>query len=243
MDFDAVFSRKTKNTLAAALTLIASGCAVTPPHEEAHDPLESYNRTMDSINESIDKAILKPVATGYTKVVPSPVRSSVHNFFSNLGEPLTIVNALLQGKPKQGLQDSMRFVWNTTAGVAGLFDVATSMDLPHHDEDFGQTFAVWGMGEGAHIVLPLLGHSNVRDTIGLFPDSWLDPVGYHDEVRERNSMYALRIVDTRAQLLTASKVRDTAALDSYIFTREAYRQLRWDRIHDGNAPEPEYDFE
>ncbi len=233
----------TKKALILATLTYLSGCAVTPPHEEAHDPLESYNRTMDSINESIDRAVLKPVATAYTKTIPTPVRTGVHNFFSNLGEPLTIVNEVLQGKPKQGLQDTMRFVWNSTAGVAGIFDVATRMDLPHHDEDFGQTFAVWGMGEGAHIVLPLLGHSNVRDTIGLFPDGYMDPVAHHEEVRERNSAYGLRILDTRAQLLTASKVRDTAALDSYIFTREAYRQLRWDRIHDGNPPEPEFEFD
>jgi len=224
-------------------TALLNGCAVRPPYEDAFDPLESYNRAMYSINDHIDRAAIKPVAKAYTKVIPDPVRSGVHNFFSNLWEPLTIVNDVLQAKPRQGLQDGMRFFWNTTAGFGGIFDVASGMDLPHHDEDFGQTFAVWGAGEGAYIVLPLLGPSTFRDTIGLFPDYALDPVSRHREVRERNSLIVARAIDTRAQLLTAGKVRDTAALDPYIFTREAYRQLRWNRIYDGNPPQEEFDFE
>lgn len=227
-------------TLAAA---IGSGCAVIPPEEEASDPLEPVNRAIYQFNDHFDRYLLKPTAQGYKKVVPGPARHSVNHFFDNLGEPLTVVNDVLQGKVRRGAQDSLRFVFNTTFGVVGLFDVASQMDLPRHDEDFGQTFATWGAGEGWYLVLPFLGPSNVRDTVGLFPDAALDPVAQHDEVRERNSLMALRVVDIRAQLLSASRVRDTAALDSYLFTREAYRQLRWNRIHDGNPPPPDFNFD
>ena len=220
---------------------IVGGCANTPPHEDISDPLEPVNRIIDRFNDKVDRAAIKPLAQGYESVVPAPVRSSVTNFFGNLGEPNVIVNDFLQGKFKQGIADTGRLLVNSTVGVAGLFDPATQLGLTKHNEDFGQTFGRWGIGEGWYLVLPFLGPSTVRDGVGLVGDYQLDPLTHHDEVRERNALAALRLVDTRAQLLSASKVRDTAALDSYLFTREAYRQHRWNRIHDGNPPPVRFD--
>ncbi|WJW76736.1 VacJ family lipoprotein [Thiohalobacter sp. IOR34] len=235
--------RQMRPLFCALLLALASGCALTPPEEEVSDPLEPINRVIDSFNDKVDRALIKPAARGYRKVVPGPLRNRVGNFFSNLEEPLTVTNDILQGKFRQGAEDGMRFVFNSSFGLLGLFDVATSFGLPKHQEDFGQTFARWGFGEGWYLVLPFLGPSNVRDGIGLFGDYALDPVARHDEMRERNGLAALRLVDDRSRLLAASKIRDTGALDRYLFTREAYRQLRWNRIHDGNPPPPEFDDE
>ena len=218
-----------------------SACAVTPPHDEVADPLEPVNRVVDKFNDNVDRAVLKPTAQAYEKVVPALVRTSVTNFFNNLGEPLVITNQLLQGKGKQGLSDAGRLLVNSTVGLLGLFDPASQMGLPRHTEDFGQTFGVWGVGEGWYLVLPFLGPSTLRDSVGLIGDYQLDPLAQHEEVRERNALGGLRVVETRAGLLSASKVRDTAALDPYLFTREAYRQLRWSRIYDGEPPAPKFD--
>lgn len=225
--------------LAALMGL--AGCANLPPEEEVSDPLEPVNRVVDRFNDRVDRVLFKPAAQAYEFVVPSLARRSVTNFFGNLGEPVVIVNDFLQGKFKQGFSDTGRLFVNSTLGVGGLFDPATQMGLRRHNEDFGQTFGYWGIGEGWYLVLPLLGPSTVRDSAGLLAAYQLDPVAQHDEVRERNSLTALRTIDTRAQLLSASKVRDTAALDPYLFTREAYRQLRWNRIHDGQPPPPKFD--
>lgn len=220
-----------------------SACANKPPHEEVADPLEPVNRVVDNFNDKVDRAVLKPTAQVYEKVVPALARTSVTNFFNNLGEPLVIVNQLLQGKGRAGLSDTGRLLVNSTIGVLGLFDPATQMGLTGHNEDFGQTFGSWGIGEGWYLVLPILGPSTVRDSLGLIGDYQLDPLAQHDEVRERNALGGLRVVETRAGLLSASKVRDTAALDAYLFTREAYRQLRWNRIYDGEPPPPQFDDE
>ena len=233
--------RRSGAVLSAVTMLVLSGCANVPPTEEARDPLEPINRVVYTFNDKVDVYVLKPLAQGYRKVVPTPVRRSVNHFFDNLWEPRTIVNDFLQGKFQQGAQDTLRFAFNTTAGIGGLFDVASAMDLPRHEEDFGQTFGRWGIGEGWYLVLPFLGPSTVRDTVGLFPDYALDPVSRHDEVRERNALYALRAIDRRAELLSASRIREEAALDPYLFTRESYRQHRWDRIWDGNPPPVEFD--
>lgn len=220
-----------------------SACANTPPHEEVADPLEPVNRVVDKVNDKLDRALLKPAAKFYEKVVPDQARTSVSNFYSNLGEPLVITNQFLQGKPKEGASDFARLLVNSTIGLLGLFDPASNMGLTKHNEDFGQTFGRWGIGEGWYVVLPILGPSTIRDTVGLVGDYQLDPVSQHNEVRERNALSGLRLVVTRADLLSATSLRDTAALDPYLFTREAYRQLRWNRIHDGNPPPVQFDFE
>jgi phospholipid-binding lipoprotein MlaA len=227
-------------TLALVL-LLAAGCAQRPPHKEAADPLEPINRAIYRFNDKVDEYALKPAAEAYKRVVPQPAQRGVSNFFDNLEEPIVVVNDVLQGKPRQAASDSARFIFNTTFGIAGLFDVATSMGHPKHREDFGQTLGRWGVGEGWYLVLPLLGPSTVRDTSGRLVDNQMDLVTRHEEVRERNTAIALRVIDTRAQLLDATRMRDTAAIDPYLYTREAFRQHRWSRIHDGNPPLPDFD--
>lgn len=236
---------KGKHAFVAVATVasMAAGCANRPPHEEIADPLEPVNRVVDRFNDKVDRAVLKPTAQAYETVVPAPARTSVTNFFNNLGEPLVVVNQFLQGKPQDGLTDTGRFLVNSTIGLLGLFDPASQMGLTKHSEDFGQTFGRWGIGEGWYVVLPILGPSTVRDTFGKIGDSQLDLLAHNDEVRERNSLIGLRVVNARANLLSATKVRDTAALDPYLFTRDAYRQHRWNRIYDGNPPAPEFDEE
>jgi phospholipid-binding lipoprotein MlaA len=219
--------------------MILTGCAHRAPYEEASDPLESVNRAVYKFNDSLDRNVLKPVAQGYQKVIPSPVRKGVRNFFSNLGEPLTIVNDLLQGKPTVMLSDIMRFSFNSTFGIGGLIDVATGWDLPEHKEDFGQTLATWGVGGGWYLMLPFLGPSNVRDTLALPFNTSLDPLVYTEPVT-RFPAGIIRVVSLRAGLLGVSQVLDSAALDPYISVREAYRQVRWNLVYDGDPPEPDF---
>ncbi len=229
--------RMVASTGLVLLLVLVAGCANTPPYQEPSDPLEPVNRVVYRFNDVVDRAVVKPVAKVYNKYTPTPVQTGVGNFFSNLGEPVVIVNDVLQGKLPQGASDTARLVFNSTFGVLGLIDVATPMGHPKHDEDFGQTFAVWGAGEGWYLVLPILGPSTVRDAVGLPAEYALDPIARHGEVRERNSFYVLRSIDARARLLGASQVLETAALDDYIFTRAAYRQHRWSLIYDGNPPQ------
>ncbi len=223
------------------LSLIASGCATRSPYKEASDPLEPVNRVVYKFNDFFDRAILKPVAQGYEKVVPDMARTGVRNFYDNLREPITIVNGVLQGKGGQAAADTMRFGFNTIFGVFGLIDVSTGWGLERHKEDFGQTFAVWGFGEGWYLVLPVLGPSNVRDTVGLVPEWWMDPIRYLvDDNTVRYAAFGLLFVSERADLLTATEVLDAASLDPYLQVREAYRQQRWSQIHDGHPPEPDF---
>jgi len=225
--------------LLPSLLVVVAGCAHRGPYEEAHDPLEPVNRVVYRFNDKLDRYVLKPVAQRYRDYVPVPVRKGVRNFFSNLGEPLTLVNNVLQAKPQAAASDFMRFTFNSVFGLAGVFDVASGWGLPRHHEDFGQTFAVWGFGEGWYLVLPLLGPSNVRDAVGL-PFNWqLDPALYTG-TRTRYSALVLRTISVRADLLSASRILDTAALDPYVSIREAYRQKRWSDEYDGNPPEPDF---
>lgn len=210
------------------------------PYEDASDPLEPMNRAIYNFNDGFDRALWKPVAQGYQNIVPSVARTGVRNALNNLLEPLTIVNQLLQGKGETALQDTMRFMFNTSFGVLGLMDVATGWELPRHREDFGQTFAVWGIGEGWYLVLPVLGPSSGRDAIGLVLDFQMDPITRYTNGWQRIGYYSLWLVSLRADLLGASDVLDAASVDSYLQVREAYRQKRWFDIHDGEPPEPDF---
>jgi len=229
-----------KFRLLLLILLVLQGCATRSPYQEANDPLEPVNRGVYWFNDTLDRAVLKPVAQGYEKVVPARARSGVRNFFSNLREPINLVNNVLQGKPRRAVVDTMRFGFNTIFGVAGLMDVATDWELPPSNEDFGQTFAVWGFGEGWYLVLPLLGPSTVRDTAGLPPEWHMALLPKITEDNVKLAAYGLQIVSKRADLLSASKVLDTAALDEYLQVREAYRQKRWNQIHDGDPPEEDF---
>lgn len=191
---------------------------------------------MYSVHDGIDTVIMKPVATGYDAVLPSPVRTGVTNFFSNIGDIMISVNNLLQGKVADAGSDLGRVAINTTLGIGGLFDVATSEGIPKHDEDFGQTFGRWGVSEGAYVFIPILGPRTARDTVGVAVDLWADPLNQVDDVAVRNSLWALRAVNTRANLLPADKVIEEAALDKYSYIRDAYLQNRRNLVYDGNPP-------
>jgi phospholipid-binding lipoprotein MlaA len=221
--------------LAAAL----AGCATIPPGAGSNpaDPLEVYNRHVFDFNDRVDRALFKPVAQAYETVLPEPVRNCINNAFRNIGEPITAINQLLQGKPSAAMFDLSRLFWNSTAGLGGCFDVAAMAGAPRNVEDFGQTLGVWGFGPGAYFVLPLLGPSSVRDTAGrLFDFLRTDPLWYMKEIRLRNSLVGLRLVDVRASLLPAEKVLDAAALDKYQFVRDAFLQLRRNQVYDGDPP-------
>lgn len=222
-----------------AMSGLLAGCATSG---NPKDPVEGFNRAMFAFNEGLDAAIIKPVAKGYDAVLPTPVRTGVTNFFGNIADFFIGVNNLLQGKPDQAVSDLGRVLVNSTIGILGIFDVATAAGLEKHEEDFGQTFGRWGIGDGAYVVLPFFGPRTVRDTAGLVLDSMADPVADIDHVPTRNTLLALRIVDTRADLLPADKVIEEAALDKYSYIRDGYLQRRRNLVHDGNPPREQVDY-
>jgi phospholipid-binding lipoprotein MlaA len=223
-----------KSAFAVILAVgLLSGCATSG---NSKDPVEGFNRAMFSFNEGVDTVLIKPVAQGYDAVLPNPVKTGVTNFFGNIADFFIGVNNLLQGKPTQAASDLGRVVVNSTVGLLGVVDWASDMGMEKHEEDFGQTFGRWGVGDGAYVVLPIFGPRTVRDTAGLIVDSVADPVGNIDHVPTRNTLLALRIIDTRADLLPADKVIEEAALDKYSYVRDGYLQQRRSLIHDGNPP-------
>ncbi len=227
--------------LALLLAAMLSACATA---ENNYDPIEPVNRVTDKVNDSIDRVTLKPVARGYTAAVPRPIRTAVSNFYDNATYANTILNDFLQGKGQQGIMDIVRFLINSTLGAAGLVDVATSMGFERHEEDFGQTLAVWGVSQSTYIVYPLLGPNSVRKTPDFLTATATDPLFWASFVLAPYitiPVAALKYVDKRAQLMEASDMRDELALDPYVFTREAYTQNRQYRIYDGNPPALETD--
>lgn len=221
-----------------ASALLLSGCAV---NGDRRDPIEPLNRGIYQFNEVVDKALIKPVAQGYNELLPQPVRTGVGNFFSNLDDVLVIFNDLLQFKLTQAVSDFSRVLWNTTVGVLGLFDVSSSMGLEKHNEDFGQTLGYWGIADGPYIMLPILGPSSLRDTLGRVVDWQVDPLVQHYNVAERNTASVVKVEDMRARLLKTDKVLDEAAIDPYVFLRDAYLQRRRALVFDGNPPRAKFD--
>lgn len=197
------------------------------------DPLEGFNRAMFSFNDTADRWALKPVARGYRAVTPDVVERGVARMFGNLGEVLNVVNDVLQGKLGQAGNDGGRFIINSTVGLVGFFDVAQHWGLPKSDgEDFGQTFATWGMGQGPYLVLPFFGPSNLRDAPGRVFDSFLNPIAYVDHVPTRNELYGANVLSDRAELLEAEKL---IRGDKYSFIRDVYLQRRDYLINDGQV--------
>ena len=220
--------------------LILTGCASTHPSNPA-DPLEPFNRGVYKFNDTLDRAIAKPVAKGYDKIVPDPAKMMISNFFSNLNDVVVTLNDLLQLKFRQGFSDGMRVLVNSTLGIGGLVDVA-SKQLPKHDEDFGQTLGYWGIHSGPYLMLPVLGPSSFRDGIGLYADGITSPL-YRDvpKIRTRNQLYLTEMVNRRQQLLGDEKIMEGAVLDRYAFIRDAYLQHRQNLVYDGHPPRPSYD--
>lgn len=228
-------SRSWSPVLAAIIVLtVLAGCSSTATTDSG-DPHEAVNRKFYAFNDTLDKNILEPVAKTYVRVTPDPVRDSVTNFVDNVTYLNTIANQLLQGKLGRFFHDSGRFVVNSTLGIGGLFDPATSMGLNQNNEDLGQTFGVWGANEGAYLTLPLLGPSSYRDFTSPVMGIMLNPLTYLSAV-VTVPVGVLAAVNTRANLLDASRIRDQAALDPYTFVREAWRQQREYEIYDGNPP-------
>ena len=185
----------------------------------------------------VDEAVLKPLAGGYAYITPDIVDRGITNFFDNLRDVRSAINNLLQLKIGRAFSDVGRVAINSTIGILGLMDVASNMNLPSYKEDFGQTLGVWGFDSGPFIVLPLFGPSSARDGVGLVADWFTDPVTYIEDDTLRWSLRGLNIVDTRADLLNASRVVDEGALDPYAFIRDAYLQRRQTQVYDGNPPE------
>ena len=215
--------------------LFLSGCASTSGNQSAseNDPLEGFNRAMFSFNDTVDEAVLKPVATTYQDVTPSFVQTGIGNFFGNIGDVWTMVNNFLQGKVENGLNDFMRVAVNTTFGFGGVLDIASEAGIQKHKEDFGQTLGTWGVGSGPYVVLPLFGPSTVRDTAALPVDIYGDLWTHTTPVDVRNTGAVIRLVDQRAQALNATNLLEDVALDRYTFVRGAYLQRRESLIHDG----------
>jgi len=216
-------------SLAAVAVLALTGCANLPPGHVSpeHDPWESYNRAMFGFNEGLDKAVLKPVATVYTDVVPSPVRTGVSNASANIADVWSLVNNLLQFQWEGVYNSLVRVTVNTVLGFGGLLDIATEAGVTRHKQDFGLTLARWNVPSGPYFVIPFFGPSSVRDGVGLVADWTASPVTREiQHVPTRNSLYALWAVDKRAGLLQADEMLESMALDKYSFTRDAYLQLR-----------------
>ena len=220
--------------------LVLSACASIQQTERVAkiDPFERVNRAVFSFNEAADDYVIKPAAEAYKFVLPEFVRTGVTNFFSNINDVLIAANNLLQGKPSNAASDIGRFLVNSTIGILGFFDVATDMGLDKNREDFGQTLAVWGVGDGPYVVLPFFGPSNVRDTVGLVVDIETDFMINTNKLNsdEKIAVNGLRIINRRADLLDAGQLLEDAAFDKYSFLRDGYIQRRRSQIYDGEPP-------
>jgi len=209
------------------LLLNITACSTsTSTRPTSHDdPFENVNRKVYGFNRVVDKVIIRPIAKTYDVIMPSPAQKGVTHFFSNLGEIPNVANDVLQGSPQWALVDTWRFILNTTVGVAGVLDVATYMGLPKHSQDFGITLAKWGYKNSAYLVLPIIGPSTVRDTIGLPANYFLSVTTYVNPERDRNLLNGLNFINIRANLIGADKLVDQA-FDPYVFIRDAYLQHR-----------------
>ena len=219
------------------LIVTLQGCANSPlgTLAKSTDPFEPFNRAMYNFNDTLDRNVLKPVATTYVEVTPKPARRGVTNFFANLEDAWSTVNNFLQGKGADGFESLARVGVNTVAGFFGVFDVASPLGLERHTEDFGQTLGSWGVGAGAYVVLPLLGPTTLRDTAALSVDWPGDLVTGVSDITTRNSLYALRGINTRANYLKATDLVDESALDPYSFVRDSFLQRRRNLVLDGNV--------
>lgn len=225
---------------------LAAGCATPPPADDAeamadfvqvNDPFEPLNRDIFEFNQAVDRALLKPVAKGYREYVPQYGRERVRDFLQNLRSPLVFANDVLQGDPDRAMQTLMRFAFNTGFGIGGLFDVAQEGGINPHEEDFGQTLAVWGVGEGPYIVLPIMGPSNPRDTTGLVVEWVVDPVnyrldhaGYEWAVWTRAGMTG---IEKREKYLDVLDEVERQSIDYYAAVRSLYRQRRAAEVTNG----------
>ena len=221
---------------AIVVASLLSACVTLPPNSQRspQDPWESWNRGVYNFNDKLDRAIAKPVAKAYVRVIPEPVRIGVTNFFANLEQPTVMVNDALQGKFLAAANDLGRFVLNSTLGLAGILDPATSAGLAHNDEDFGQTLGKWGVHAGPFIEIPILGPSDLRDAPARLVDTYTNPRGYIKNDYIRYGLYLPDFTDRRAALLSLDDTLQNT-YDPYAFVRDAYLQRRAYKVSDGKA--------
>ncbi|TCJ12930.1 VacJ family lipoprotein [Parasulfuritortus cantonensis] len=220
-----------KPLLALTAALLLAGCA---SNGDPRDPLEPFNRGVQSFNDTVDRVAMKPIARGYRAVAPEPVQNSVRNFYSNLDDVTVFTNSLLQFRLEQATSDLLRIAFNSSFGLLGLIDIATPMGLKKHNEDFGQTLGRWGVGSGPYLVLPFFGPSSFRDGVGLAVDSATTDLVYDiEDIPTRNAALVVRAVSHRADLLDAQRALEEAALDNYEFTRDFYLERREALVQDG----------
>lgn len=240
-------SSSKKLLLSLAISLVLTGCASTDP--KSTDVWEGWNRGTQEFNDDVDKAILKPVATGYEKITPEPIDQGVTNFFSNMNDIGVTINDVLQFKMLQAGMDLSRFIINTSIGLGGMIDVASMVDLPKHNEDFGQTLGYWGIPSGPYLVLPLVGPSSPRDLVGMIGDAALNPLTYVSIFggavgsAASGGASAVDVTDTRAGLMSTEKVVNEGSVDRYDFIKSSYQQHREYEIYDGNPPNVDPDAE
>ena len=245
--------RTTLLALGAALVLTSCASTATRNDGTVYDPFEGWNRGVYGFNNVVDEAVLEPVAKGYRAVTNEPIRGGVSNFLTNLRQPVVFANAVLQGKPETALDTVGRFLVNTTVGIGGIFDPATAAGVPKHREDFGQTLGVWGVPEGAYLMLPLMGPSNLRDAFGSGVDVGLNPLTYsqfEDDIEFRIVTNGMAAIAARESLIEQVEVLREQP-EPYIALRRNYTQQRQAAIRDGaeledpfaNLPEfDDYDF-
>ena len=222
-------------------SLLVSACASNQPvSDPENDPWESYNRSMHKFNDGVDKVLLRPISSGYDKVMPAPVKKVLGNVVNNLVYPSTIINLFLQGRFADAWTSSGRFLVNSTVGLLGIIDVATNMEIPLHDEDFGQTLAVWGWDSSRYFVLPFLGPSTIRDGFGRVGNNYMDPVNY---LATEKDIWAPWIIDKLHARISLIPQEDAinSSYDPYIFIRDAWLQNREFKIYNGDPPALDYE--
>tara|TARA_E500000331_G_scaffold149328_2_gene145340 strand:+ start:2469 stop:3230 length:762 start_codon:yes stop_codon:yes gene_type:complete len=221
----------------ALLVLVMLSTPAAVLAEPTPDPLQPFNRAMFTFNDAVDRVVFRPLAVGYRAVLPQGVRNGVNNLFNNLRAPTTLLNDILQGKPKRAQETINRFLVNSTIGLLGFVDVATRLGFPEHQEDYGQTLAVWGVPAGPYIVLPLLGPSTLRDAAGKVPEFYIaDPLWEPDDTAVTVARFSVRAVDIRSRLLDLDRVIKMQ-VDPYLFFRETYLLNRQRAILDGVQPD------
>lgn len=219
--------------------LLLAGCASTGVETEPHDPFEDSNRSIFAFNKALDDAVLAPLSRGYVAITTEPTRQAIFNVFDNLGYLTTMVNQFLQGKVERGFEDAGRFIINSTFGLGGLVDFATAVGIERNEEDFDQTLAVWGVPPGPYLELPLLGPNVVRG-LPAIPADWLTDISTYANTPYSYAITGVKVIDTRARLDPAIRLRDKSSLDPYVFQREAFLQRRRHLIYDGNPPLEEF---
>ena len=229
-----------QRTLATATMVLLTACAATPSRD---DPFEPMNRVSYRVHEVVDGQIVKPMIQAYADYTPPPIRKGIHNFFGNIDDLFSFINAMLQNKPEKAAHDLGRVITNTGFGLLGIIDIASDAGIPKGNEDFGQTFGVWGIAQGPYLFIPVLGPTTVRDGTGWIIRAYSTPVNYIENIAARNSLWTLGLIELRASALQTESLVSQAALDPYTFIRRAYLQRRQYLVYDGNPPPPKDDEE